>query len=406
MIRPGVCLCPICGCTSDRPFYAADVTADAGWLKKSADQGYYVESFGSARKIYHLPDPDAPAADDGWPDEVEVCLNDSGSDRVTMRRCCPDCFSGRMDNKSVKTRFKHFVGRVPLFVVAVVGTKSAGKTAWLGALSSGAMGPLNRQNYPYKAFPSKPGDVVEVSRSTIMVGDKGNSNYIEIWDKSRPDGKPVAMVLVLDAAGENYSKFAIEDIFTASAAVDSPVRRLFYGDGPLNPGIDGAILIDPAVHGKTAENTVRLFHGMIEKLRTVPVAYVYTYADELIYAQKNRTDKNKPPLLTWDTFPNTTYTGEHFTLLKEHFHPDRIRERMVIQEEIAQTVQMPGYEYILMNCDNCHGFIVRSCKPIPAADGREAENDYTEQFNVADPLLWMLAKLRLFPMRLQKGGAL
>lgn len=406
MIEPGVCFCPVCGYTSREPFYAADLTEHAAWLRRDPQQGYYMEAYGNPRKIYHLQDPLAPDRDGGMPDAVWVYLNGEKASPTELRRCCPDCFNGAADGASVRSHFKRFVGRVPVRVVALIGAPSAGKTAFLGALGSGALIPLNRQSYPYRLVLSKPNSVIQTSRRTAAIGDQGNSNFIEIWEKNSTDKEfPAAMVLLLDIGGENFKNLEYEDLYDAPARKDTPLSRLLYGDGRFNPGIDGAILVEPAVSTGPDTSIEAIAKELNQALNLGPLAFVYTCADKLIAAEAKRTERTAPPLLTQDTFPNTTYTDEHISLLARHFLPERIRERIVIQEEIASRVKRPGYKFVGELCrTEYRGFLVCSCRPY-LEDGEE-KNDYTQQFNVADPIIWMLNQLKLFPIRVNGGTKL
>lgn len=405
MIESGVCFCPVCGYTSTEPFYASDLTEHAAWLRRDPEQGYYMEAYGNPGKVYHLEDPHAPDLDGGIPDSVWVYLNGEKAAPTELRRCCPDCFNGAADadGKRVKSHFKRFVGRVPVFVVAIIGAPNTGKTAFLGALGSGALAPLNRQSYPYRLELSRPNAVIQTSRRTSAIGDKGNSNFIEVWEKNGADREfPAAMVLLLDIGGENFKDLEYEDLYDAPARKDTTLSRMLYGDGRHNPGIDGAILVDPAVSTNSDAGIDIIARNLRQVLSRCPLAFVYTCADKLIAEEAKRTDRTSPPLLTRDTFPNTTYTDEHITRLAKHFHPDRIRERMVIQDEIASRVQRPGYRSIAEFCHTeFRGFLVRSCRPY-LEDGVE-KNDYKQQFNVVDPIIWMLNRLKLFPIRV-KGG--
>ena len=418
-VNPGVCFCPTCGCSSTEPFYAADVTSDAGWLRKT-DQGYYLEAHGDRSQIYHLESPFAPDQQDGMPDSVFVYLEGESSPPSELRRCCPHCFEGRsnMAGTSRKTHFGHYNGRVPIFVVLLIGPPSTGKSAYLGALGSGALDPLNLLDYPYQVTLARTNRLVEISKRTTEYGDKGNSNYLEIRERNRSDEElPAAIVMLLDAGGEHLENFAITEAFDSAPELDTPLRRIIRGDGtPHYTGIHGAILVSPAVDTRNDKSssetnansvtTTGIAVGLSSVLRRIPVAFVYSCGDMLISEEERRPDKDRAPLLTRDTFPNAAHTAEYFLLRSKHFEPDRIQERWMIQEEIARSVRCPDYSRIYSRFQKfIRGFIVRSCESIPGENGTTNDN-YTHQFNVADPIVWLLTQLKLFPFEPRGGDRL
>ena len=414
MIRPGVCFCPVCGYTSREPFYAEDLTDRAAWLRKDPEQGYYLVDLDNSRKIIHLRDPLEPDREQGMPDSV-WCYFDGAKGGITeLRRCCPNCYEGASDNrenpgdvKVVKTHFKRYVGRVPMYVVALIGATNAGKTAFLGALGSGALRPLNEQAYPYKLKLSEPNDVIQVSKTTAKYGDTGNSNFIEIWERNRQEEFPAAMVFLVDIGGENFQEKEMNSLHDAPPRKNTPLDRLINGDRLDHPGIDGAILVDPAVSNDETVSIVGMIRDFYQVLNRGPVAYVFSCADKLIAQEAERAGREREiPMLTRDTFPNRTYTNEHVSRLARYYLPERIRERLVIQEEIAMSICRPGYrEMVDFHAQHQHhGFVVRSCNPY--YEGDKKKNDYTHQFNVADPIIWLLNRLNLFPLKLQGGGKL
>lgn len=406
MIEPGVCFCPVCGYTTTEPFYTADLTNHAAWLRRDPEHGYYMQVHGQPGTIWHLEDPYAPDRDGGLPDTVRVYLDGGNGAPAELRRCCPECFDGAVEGKSVKHHFKHFIGRVPMYVVALIGAPNTGKSTFLGALGYGALGSLNHLDYLYALTLNKLNAETEISKVTAMNGDKGNSNFIEIWERDKRNSElPAAMVLLLDVGGENYKHIALEDLYDAAPRRDIPLERLLRGDGRHNPGIDGAILVDPAVSGSDEFSTVTIANNLSEVLNKVPVAFVYTCADKLIAQEARSGSRDEPPLLTRDTFPNVVYNSDHISVQVRHFLPERIRERMVLQEEIALRMKHRGYKHVYTNfLTEHHAFLVRSCNPYYEDD--KEKRDYKHQFNVADPIIWMLNRLKLFPVRLKGGNRL
>ena len=408
MIEPGVCFCPICGCSSREPFYAADVTEHAGWLRLS-DQGYYLAAYDDPWQIYHLESPFAPDREDGMPTTILAYLDGESAPASELRRCCPHCFAGRGDanNNRRKTHFPPFIGRVPMYVVPMIGPKGSGKTAYLGALGSGALDPLALANYSFQAKLTRTNDVIQLSQRTTEIGGKtGNSNYIEIWERNSTEALPIALVLLLDLGGEHYNQFDLQDVFDNKPQPDNPVSRIMHGDHSDYPGIDGAFLISSAADFSGQDNTKGIVDGLESVLAKVPVACIYTCADKLINQEEKRPDRDRPPLLTRDSFPNAAHTPEHFSLLAKHFTIERIRERFALQEDISMRVKNHNYSHAVTHRLNCHGFVVRTCYPFEVeVNGKKEEHrDYTQQFNVADPIIWMLNRLHLFPMKYRGGN--
>lgn len=428
MIKPGVCLCPVCGHVSTNPYYTNSEHGIGAWLKKSSKlkQTYYLEPYYAKpagdpeapddpepannpdplrNVILQLTDPEAIAKTDGMPDWVEAYLGNDATP-IILQRSCPFCH--QEDNRV--TRFHSFIGKVHMYVVPVIGITTAGKSAWLGALSSGTLNALNRQDYPYVLEPALPNSLVELSGHTPKAG-YGNSNFIRIFKKTA-DGvakEPAALVLMLDTAGENYMQFQLSDIFTANPHVDSRVSRLIHGDGTdLHPGIDAAVIIDPAVYDQTlqinlekGQNIGAICSGIREQLLDIPVAYVHSFGDQLIRKEEvqSKTEK-RPPRVTKYTFPNTICSEKYIDHVAKYFSPLALKERIRLQDHICRTLSYSTYNSNIIGGVKC-GFLVQSCVP---GKGTPSKDNYEEQFNVADPLIWLLTQLRLFSLRPRKGG--
>lgn len=394
MIMPGKCICPRCGKVTDTAFYTAANMRIGAVLHKTDRGGYILKSMqpGDAvstdnADVSYLLEENFDLAGAPLPHTLKARYK-QGNRVVTMKRSCPFC-----ERSGKRTVFENELnGRVPIFVVAAIGPPFSGKTAWLGALSGDALNPLNRQRYAYKVRPRLLKDRSEQGGSTSENDSSGNSNYFLIMKKT-PSGNDAvaAMLYFLDNPGENFS-----------------MERLMRDDSALNEFlglIDAAVFFDPAV--KTKDNTPspekrlassEIYNRLQNKLTKIPVAYICTFADLL--------PKQDPPLFQEGLFPNATY-GLSSEAARDLFLPQAIGDRIALQNQLVTDGVHTSTAFRMMECRSRCAFLVQSCVSEKAQTSSTIvdQNNYEQQFNVADPLLWLLAELKLFPFVLQEGAS-
>ena len=394
MLNPGTHLCPCCGQTSTDFYYSSGITGQALlqliWNQKM--NTYVLEDEDRnpflLRNQFSITPESLP--------QLSIEAAPAGSrNYVTYHWCCPHC------NNRFLTPLIH---QVPGYVIAVMGNRKAGKTSWLGALSTTALYPLSWLNYPYKlhleihtssrapiqATPNEnTTNMFDINDSNNDTG-VNNTNYLHIIHNET--GHTVALVYLLDYSGESFN-----DLNTNTAA-----SRLLKGSAGINyTGVDALVLVEPADTDAKYINQLRQITG-IEK---IPIAHMRTFGDKLLEqeCQKGQ-DPQYSPLFTEKTFPVTVYTDhttEHPRIVARHFTPDAIAQRMHLQNHIAHRSEL-GMFLDNKYRDHSRHFLVQSCVSIPVGNGEQA-NDYSKQFNTADPLLWLLHELKLFPLILNGG---
>lgn len=390
MISPGTNICNICGYTSQEAFYRDGRQPHGVLLKWDCDRSqYYVEPYsnnGSAAEMMvtlkdaHLIDPE-----NFPPDTITAYFGTDPAPSILVRSC-PRCHN--------HTEFYHFMGRVPVYVITVIGESSAGKSAWLGALATSALGPLNRQNFPYAVKPAHSVSRIGVGAAT-QIGTPGHTNFFHIEDK-RTD-ETVALVYMLDYAGELYDGKEI--------TAETPLGRVLLGlSGEGYTGPDAAVLIEPAVEdelntndGGETRNLDKNLGKIRHSLGKCPIAYIRTFADLMLKKEMEQfMRKGEIPLFTEKTFPATVYTDKTMSNLARYYTTEELVNRMLLQHHITQTPgDHGGVLYTLYTSNEIGRFLVQSCTP---KDGNRNLNDYSRQFNVADPLIWLLNRLKLFPL--------
>lgn len=379
MIKPGYSLCHSCGRTS-RGFYYRDnhggavaslVYRDGSYMLEAANQSFQIEPRNWEREAFP-------------PEQLRARVG-TAENYTTMIRCCPHC--------GEKVLSKH-VGRVPIFVFAVIGATGSGKSSWMAALGTAALGPMKRVPYRFYVRPVLSTADEGSIGATVVGKTKGSdySNYIEIV--RRTTNEVVAMAYVLDFAGELYEN--------AAAHGDSPVARILSGEsGEGFERIDAAVVIEPAVPDalnndmKNNEEVLRTLDAY-PVLRKVPVAHILTFGDLLIQQEQSKASADSAyiPAVRKETFPTTVYTEQTYEVAKRHFLPERICERVQLQNYIAKKGTLGNWlESWHENVQHVGHFLVQSCR-----HKGSGANDYTRQFNVADPLVWLLTELKLFPL--------
>ena len=401
MIKPGTNLCRVCGKTSHIHFYRSGEEGQGAQLVWDSETNAFVlkhyvrdrTTTSTATKHFSLVDPEKYHLGDPPPNRVSAII-DTNLTPVTLYRSCPHCWNHEI--------FPPDMGKIPCFVVAVIGAVSAGKTAWLGALTN-ALDALSEQKYPYKIEPWKLQGDTEAARSTNGY-ENGNTNYFSIIN--RRTNKHEAILYLLDYAGELYTGQNISP--------DTPLGRILLGEaGEGYPGLDGAVFIEPAVRDPLnrnqagADDVIQVIGELREILRKIPIARVCTFADKLIEFESKYSTRTIP-LLSEKTFPRTVYSNESNKQLISYYTPDAIIRRIHLQDYIADQIvndcavgrrlnHFFGRDGFVKN-EKFYSFLVQSCNHIS-----DNSNDYKTQFNVADPLIWLLFKLKLFPLTLTGG---
>lgn len=415
MIYPGTNLCRVCGRTSHEHFYRSGkggYQANMVWNSSSNKFTLTIPEHADTQPLMKLINTDQYSLDDFPPNEIQMRVVNE-RDAVTLYRSCPHC-------KELEI-FPPDMGKLPCFVIAVIGALSAGKTAWLGALNN-ALDALSKQFYPYQIEPWKLRADVEAAESTRGY-ENGNTNYFLIIDaKTR---EPVAMIYLLDYAGELYAGQQVNGA--------TPLGRILLGRaGDGYPGLDGAVYIEPAINDPLnrdragTQEVIEMFMSMEFRsiLRKIPVARVCTFADKLIdfEAERLKRDPTITPLLTENTFPRTVYTNvENAGVstnknLRRYYTPEAIVRRIRLQDYIAREIIDScevgrNLRRVLAGSDNqFRHFLVQSCSHVRSdsttdhSNSSRGTNDYRVQFNAADPLIWLMYQLELFPLYLTEGG--
>ena len=419
MIKAGTNLCRVCGRTSGEHFYRSGQKKEgAKLIWDPVRKEFALEHYRSGHRTddsdmqphsFVLETPEKYAEGDFPPDYIQAYI-DGEKSITTMYRSCPHCNTYEV--------LPPDMGRLVCFVIAVIGAVSAGKSAWLGALTN-ALDALNKQNYPYRLEPWNWNTDDEEARSTHDY-EAGNTNYFLIVDVE--SGEAVAMVYLLDYAGELYEKQSITP--------DTPLGRIMLNEaGPGYNGLDGAVFIEPAVADRLnrdregVKNVIDVIGIIRQTIRKIPVARVCTFADKLIEQVckgDSYVETEEPPMISRKTFAKRRYADagtEQAKFNKELsrlYEPNAIVNRVRMQDYIARNLPgcVVGNRLSAELANNRHfgHFLVQSCRHVPAeesgltADGKENKetNDYREQFNVADPLIWMLYTLKLFPLVLKE----
>lgn len=409
MIDAGFNLCRKCGKLSNthEPFYRDNIANLSAWMKWSEKQNEYILESPNSSTSLHLLEADQYTRGQFPPDTITAEQDDPSAgiarNVVSMSRCCPEC-------KEVNI-FDSSVGKLPAFVALLIGPKGSGKSSWLGAVSH-ALGALNTADYPYKIEFHAAHDTLEQIKSTIG-DDIGNTTFLHIVEKE--SNKHVAMLYLLDYSGESF-EHRIDP--------QSPLGRILYCTQANIP--DCAIFVEPAVERNlTSKGVCERITELRDFLSQIPVAMICSCADELIVLEGNRVNaaKNRRlhateergmeaelpyiPQLTANTFPRTVHSEVTYKQLAEDYYaPVDIVQRIRFQDYIASRAceQRPILQQLQTvlpeNSDLFYRFMVQSCKPMTDSEGTE-QNDYTRQFNTVDPLIWLLHKLKLFPLTLR-----
>lgn len=386
MIEAGKFFCPVCGNVDTEAFYKVGGRTEGLRLThRKLGGGFRVE----------VIDPESGKV---TPDAVELISNldrhpNGIPERITVKfagenrtvdatRHCRFCAREKVNTKVFLNN-----GHCPLYVVAMMGDRTVGKTAWLDAVSyplnSAA---VNEGNYPFRLNFVNPSGRYGVSKATPEYG-RGATKFLEVVNNT--DNRIVAQVLLLDMAGE---------LFLTTPQI---LNRLVQGYLDY-PGPDAFIFMESASGSNVeAPNLDAAFQTqtIYSNARTVgafngkPVAWVLTHLDQMIEDESYPKQLESRGMMEIPVMSKSTFTAR--TSYSRH----NMLDRMAIEHHVARACQ-PAVLLDAPGSSN-HGFLVQSCTTFKDREKGLTE-DRNVSMNVMDPLLWVLNQLHIFP--LTEGG--
>lgn len=387
MIEAGTCFCYKCGNVFRDAYYKSGMKSVGAKLKHGTlrRNAWEIEPFnpnGGEITLANTPFlVGVNGGEDGIPDAI-MCRFGEEKKPLEMRRCCPMC--------EEDTVLPVDCGKYPTFVIAMVGRRTVGKSVWLTSISiSRNLEKVNQINeYPYRLDFIRRENVYDAPVAT-NIGNAGKTNYLRVIEKA--SGRIVASVIMLDAAGELYETIS---------RPDNPLRKFLLGNGTYT-GVDALIFTETAMAQigevltrEDLELRAKAYNVYAEMeranaLQGKPIAYICTHADQMI-KQKRRIPKIRDisgeyelPLYSEATFKADT-----------SYEPSELLSR-IVQEDIIVRALQP--DVLVGAGPNRRGFMLQSCLNRKLDDGTTF-NDMTKNFNLMDPLLWILNALRLFPI--------
>lgn len=394
MIRAGSCFCPYCGLIHKGAFYKNANKSTGVWLRRNLMQKYELQSVAISntaadggrqpalrRAVLKSP---IPRSSGGVPRNIKVRFQGETQD-IILERVCPNCAAGINVARATEREIFLDSGKYPLYIIAMVGNRSTGKTSWLKSVAYHTnIAAVDRAGYPYTLkFRTLTGKEDLNYKATEKFG-RGHTTFLEVCQ----DQDVIAHVLLLDLAGELYES-------------DPRLVWNLIGRDTDHGGADAFVFVEPAPLNGAKTQNIRGFDSLnILKDGTArgefegkPIAFVYTHADELLRQNQSRSIPSANPGEEVPLVMETTFRGD------TSYTPDRLIPRVALENFIVRAYQ-PAV-LTLNPGENVKGFLVQSCKPVKEAhaDGTVLTlDDFSETINVMDPLLWTLNKLGLFPL--------
>lgn len=399
VIEPGTIFCPYCCRTHKTPFYTRGDQAIGVELRYKKDTYDITEKewVDPAKPEQGLRTPDTRKGLQlhstektqyaGLPTWVDVLFPESAKP-IRMRRTCPHC---------ARENDKLNLGTLPTLIVGMVGTRASGKSAMLNSIALPQhQAAVNDEGYPYLIDISPLPNYQGRAAATPRMG-RGMTKLVAI--KHRKSNTPIAHVLLLDVSGELLENRPMTDSGTSDAvpkidyvSVDELTNILAGTAG--YPGVSAVIFADPITTGNTPDpdfldfNPATIMSACLTlspNFAQIPMAYVRTHLDRYYEEKKFPTDSECGyPLMTANTFWNPGY--DPVTLVDRIFTEDSIARRLPNFVPAARSKQITK-GFLLQSC---------SCRQV----GKDKIETYTDSKNVMDPLLWILNKLRVFPLTL------
>lgn len=383
MIEAGKVFCPYCAHVSEEAYYRTPVRKEGVYLHRRRNGSYAVSIATDIMERNGVDTSSMPKVefygpsgqDDGnVPRMIQVIFDGSGTPE-RMNRHCPHCGN----------QVKLGLGNYPTFVTGLVGAAGCGKSVLLNAMSYPQnVLSVNSIHYPYKLkiLPFAPR---RSEAQATEISGRGMTKVVSIQDQN---DQTIAHMVLLDVSGEFYWRETKKEIPNPEQIWD-----LLCGNGEY-PGVDACFFVEPM---PGADNQ----HGVAYEVRAQeismkcldyavfddkPLAYIYTHMDQAIakgaFPYTEAPVVGKIPLM------------DEYTFFRNSYKPDDLVDRIWVEHCIASSF---GAGLLLLHSPKLTcGFVVQSCSTSDE-NGKLIEN-YDHRRNIMDPLLWVLNKLRLFPL--------
>ena len=386
MLKAGACICPRCGKIFRMAYYYNAPAAIGARLSYSRQTGSYRVD------PYFPDDPERTAnpgfrlhltasiskEDHGVPHSITVERQMDGSsvrEEIKMLHSCPEC---RLRNTVLPRNY----GIYPLYVIALAGLTSAGKSAWLTAISNAVnLSRLNEAGYSLRFDPAEfSGN--NIKAEPTVPGSMGKTTYMVVRDR---EGRGKAGILLRDFSGELFAPPEdAPDRGTYDWQSYSSDWATFTAKGSEYQGPDLFFIVDSAVKSEnhsdqemSAYNTLRMNADLAGR----PLGLILTHADKLMEAHPAHP---KDPTGTVPLIDRKTFA------VNAGYRMRQLVPRMALQNYIV--VQHHHLARYLDGSKNCRAFLVKSCENIGNVQ------NFDNPVNVLDPLIWALNTLGIFPI--------
>ena len=421
MLKAGYVLCEECGTATDEAIYSSDGTLFIQ-LKRASNGRFFAERYIPQK---YANDPNYNIEDGyfrfdllenyanghkGVLHTVEVaCYRNVSSDlsdtneqfvveTITFSLVCPNCSSDTI------TYMPKGLGNLPTYVIAVVGARTVGKSSWINSVTSeqtlaklSHSLPVADGKLQYILTTNDYTDNLDGEVPTTAIGDMGATKILKIIKRDLSNNNhnvmptAVANILLVDFAGEVFAKERT-DAFKAEAAH-------FFSGGVGYNGVDGILFVtdpkdtrrqDKNGNNYSIANTFKRVYEETNLLNNIPFAFIINKvdllfneaSDRILASIENPDDIPELPLLS-----STTFGAQDDNM----YQAENLLPRIALETHLAKK-QLPSLGVVSVNT-RCAGFFVKT------ADFDQDNNpDYSHSINVADPLLWLLNVLDIYPI--------